>query len=183
LHVGTANASGILRVFVATNRQFAIFDRMGEVNDPSEPQARVAHLASLLSLGANSEMKRYLYEWCGPCPRAMPFMVNLYEQYKDRGIEILYISVDSKADQYKVGAFAREQEISYPVLFDGGVKELYGVQSFPTTMFIDRQGKVRYREAGFDPEEAPRLFDAVVNELLGPSARSKEAAERVSSLL
>ncbi len=54
---------------------------------------------------------------------------------------------------------------------DGGVKELYGVQALPTTIFIDRQGKVRYRESGFDSEEAPRLFDAVVNELLGPGVK------------
>ena len=108
--------------------------------------------------------------WCGPCLRATPFMVNLYQKYKDRGLQILYISVDSKADQFKVGAFAREQKINYPVLFDGGVKELYGVRAFPTTIFIDRQGKVRHREAGFDPEETPRLFDAVVNELLGSGA-------------
>src|SRR2546427_5112631 len=62
LTVGAENASGILRVFAATNKQYAILDRMEEVNDPSEPKSRVAHLESLLSLGPGAEVKRYLYE-------------------------------------------------------------------------------------------------------------------------
>lgn len=49
--------------------------------------------------------------WCGPCREGTPFIVNLYKRYKDRGLEILYVSVDSKSDQYKVAPFAREHGI------------------------------------------------------------------------
>lgn len=104
--------------------------------------------------------------WCGPCRLETPSMVSLYEKYKDRGLEILYISTDSKADQYKVAPFASENKISYAVLFDNGVKELYNAHTFPTTIFIDREGKVRYRDEGFDAEETPRLLETVVTELL-----------------
>ena len=97
-------------------------------------------------------------------------MVDLYKKYKDRGLEILYISVDDKADQIKVAPFVRALKIEYPVLFDGGVREMYGVNTFPTTSFIDRQGKVRHRETGFFADETPRLLDAVVNELLGSAS-------------
>jgi thiol-disulfide isomerase/thioredoxin len=109
--------------------------------------------------------------WCGPCLEETPFMVSLYKKYKDRGLEILYVSVDGKGDQYKVGPFASAHRITYPVLLDDGVKDLYGVQSFPTTIFIDREGKVRYQEVGFLADETPRLLDAVVSELLGPTTK------------
>jgi thiol-disulfide isomerase/thioredoxin len=113
--------------------------------------------------------------WCGPCLRETPFMVSLYEKYKDRGLEILYVSIDGKADQYKIPPFVNQQKISYPVLVDGGlkdgVKDLYGVDAYPTTIFIDRQGKMRYREVGFLADETPRRLEAVISELLGPDTK------------
>src|SRR5207237_10860181 len=75
--------------------------------------------------------------WCGPCITQTPFIVDLYKKYKDRGLEILYISIDGTSDKYKVGPFAIKQKITYPVLFDAGVKDMYEVTGVPTTISID----------------------------------------------
>jgi len=103
--------------------------------------------------------------WCGPCAKEMPHLVKMHEKYKQRGFEILAISVDSKSDRYKVAPFAKKYNITFPVLFDEGVAELYGVDVYPTNIFIDRQGNLRFRQFGFD-EETFRIHEAVINELL-----------------
>jgi len=75
--------------------------------------------------------------WCGPCIQETPFMIDLYKKYKDRGLEILYISIDGKSDQYKVAPFATARKITYPMLLDSGTKEMYAVTNVATTIFID----------------------------------------------
>jgi peroxiredoxin len=103
--------------------------------------------------------------WCAPCVEEMPQLVKLYEKYKGRGFEILAISVDSKSELYKVEPFAATHKLNFPVLFDDGVSGLYQVKAYPTTVFIDRSGKVRYSATGFDADR-PRVIEAVINELL-----------------
>ena len=103
--------------------------------------------------------------WCGPCVKSVPTLVQLYEKYRARGLEILSITVDEQADLYKIAPFAKEYQIAYPVLLDAGAKELYNVKSFPTTIFIDRAGQVRYRDTGFSTE-TPRMWDTLVEQIL-----------------
>jgi peroxiredoxin/Tfp pilus assembly protein PilF len=103
--------------------------------------------------------------WCDPCANEMPHLVKMYEKYKQRGFEILAVSVDSKPDRYKVAPFAKKYNMAFPVLFDEGVADLYNIKGYPTNIFIDRQGNLRYRQFGFD-EEAIRIHEAVINELL-----------------
>ncbi len=104
--------------------------------------------------------------WCGPCTKAVPTLLKLYEKYKKKGFEILYVSVDDKADFYKIPTYAKERKLLFPVLLDEGVKEKYKVESFPTTIFIDREGQVRFRDAGFTEDETPRLLQMVAEILL-----------------
>lgn len=101
--------------------------------------------------------------WCVGCVKEMPFLVNLYQKYRDRGLEILAISVDSQADRNKVAPFAKEQKINFPVFYDDGVQELYDIAAFPSNLFIDRQGRVRLRLGGFRDGQG---LDAIINELL-----------------
>lgn len=103
--------------------------------------------------------------WCAPCVQEMPHLVALYEKYKERGFEILAISVDGRGDRYKVAPFAEAHKMTFPVLFDEGVSTLYQVKGYPTVIFIDRQGNVRYVSTGFDADRQ-RAHDAVVRELL-----------------
>jgi thiol-disulfide isomerase/thioredoxin len=103
--------------------------------------------------------------WCGPCVEEMPHLVELYRKYRDRGFVVLAISADYKSDRYKVAPFAETHKLIFPVLFDEGISALYKVKGYPTTIFIDREGHVRYVDSGFNADR-PRALDAVVKELL-----------------
>lgn len=104
--------------------------------------------------------------WCGPCISSVPTLNSLYEKYKEKGFEILYVSVDSEADLHKIAPFKQKHKIGFPVLLDGGAKDLYSVKSYPTNIFIDKDGKVRYRSIGFDDEESARMYDTIISLLL-----------------
>lgn len=103
--------------------------------------------------------------WCGPCVEEMPHLVKLYEKYRGRGFELLAISVDADSDRYKVAPFAETHKLTFPVLFDEGVSTLYNVKAYPTTIFLDREGRMRYVSVGFDADR-PRALYAIANELL-----------------
>jgi thiol-disulfide isomerase/thioredoxin len=110
-------------------------------------------------------MLNFWATWCGPCAKEMPHLVEMYEKNKDRGFEILAISVDSKPDRYKVAPFVKKYKMTFTALFDEGVSALYKVDGYPTNIFIDKQGNVRYRQFGFD-EQTPHIQEVVINELL-----------------
>jgi peroxiredoxin len=86
--------------------------------------------------------------WCGPCRHEIPDFNSVYARYRDRGVEILGISVD-QSPATEVPAFLKKIPIDYPVLL--GSPELtyrYGVRGLPTTIFVDRSGRVARRIVG-----------------------------------
>lgn len=83
--------------------------------------------------------------WCPPCRRDMPNMVEIYKQYKNKGFEIVGISLDSKADAWAKGV--KDLNITWPQLSDlQGWKNagaaLYGVNSIPHTVLVDKDGTI-----------------------------------------
>ena len=52
--------------------------------------------------------------WCGPCRLEMPQLVALYQQYKDKGLTIIGISIDDSPAEIR--AFAKEYSVDYPLL-------------------------------------------------------------------
>ncbi len=105
--------------------------------------------------------------WCGPCNLETPWLVELREQYHKKDLEIIGVSVDSldEYDPADISAFIKEHKVSYPVVMATRemVNDFGPVTGLPTTLVIDRQGKVQYRHRGlisFDD------FKAKVTELL-----------------
>ncbi len=81
--------------------------------------------------------------WCPPCRKEVPSMVEVYEQLKGKGLEIVAISTDrSRSD---VDKFVKEQNMSFTVLHDADsqVAQSYGVFRYPETFIVDKKGVVQ----------------------------------------
>ena len=86
--------------------------------------------------------------WCPPCRKEVPSMVKVYNQLKDKGLEIVAISVDKRRDD--VVKFVEEQGMNFTVLHDvdSKVAHQYSVFRYPETFIIDRKGVVRQHLTG-----------------------------------
>ena len=97
--------------------------------------------------------------WCPNCHDETPFLVELYKKYRKQGLEIVELSFEEEAqikNPVRVKAFNKRYGVEYPVLIPGEPKELndkvpqgVNLNSFPTTFFIGRDGRVRSAHAGF----------------------------------
>ncbi|MFO1272044.1 MAG: TlpA disulfide reductase family protein [Rubrivivax sp.] len=94
-------------------------------------------------------MVNFWATWCGPCKQEMPHLSRLYEKYRASGFTLLGVNVDEDAKQ--AAATAGKLGVKFPVLFDGtkSVSKLYDLQSMPSTVLIDRDGRVRYLHRGY----------------------------------
>jgi cytochrome c biogenesis protein CcmG/thiol:disulfide interchange protein DsbE len=101
--------------------------------------------------------------WCGPCRGEIPGMLDVYEKYKGKGLEIVGISVDRDGWQV-INPLVKKLKITYPVVLgDGDVVDAWGgVDAIPTTFFVDRNGRVLLKHVGMmmkeDFEKAVKSF-------------------------
>lgn len=81
--------------------------------------------------------------WCGPCRIEMPWFIEFQRQYKDQGFTVLAISLDEEGWDV-VKPFTKEMKLNFPVLLgnDEVADRFGGVQALPTTLIIDKEGRV-----------------------------------------
>jgi peroxiredoxin len=81
--------------------------------------------------------------WCPPCREEIPALVQLQKDFADRGLTV--IGIAAEPNPAGLDAFAKKAGINYPVaLATKDVLAAYGgIDVFPTTFFIDREGKIR----------------------------------------
>jgi peroxiredoxin len=79
--------------------------------------------------------------WCPPCKEEMPSMERLYKRYKDRGLTMLAISIDTGAAQ-DVEKFVKKLGLTFPIGLDPKleVANRYTVRALPSTFLIDGAG-------------------------------------------
>ena len=80
--------------------------------------------------------------WCPPCRDEMPSMEALYQQFHERGLEIIACDIMERPDT--VEKFMKSNKLTFPAVLDtsGKVSSQYGVQGVPATFIIDRDGKI-----------------------------------------
>jgi thiol-disulfide isomerase/thioredoxin len=86
--------------------------------------------------------------WCGPCKVEIPAFVELYDQYKAKGLVIVGVSIDDTPEQLQ--PFMKEYRMNYPVLqMTPDVETAYGpFYGYPTSFFIARDGSICLKHLG-----------------------------------
>lgn len=98
--------------------------------------------------------------WCPNCHDEAPFLSELYTKYQSKGLEIVELSFEEEAQKAKgyprLLAFNKRYGVDYTVLLAGDqadlqekVPQIHNLNSFPTTIFLGRDGLVRGVHAGF----------------------------------
>ena len=102
--------------------------------------------------------------WCGPCKVEIPQFVEMYSQYKDKGLEVVGVSMDTSLDTIK--SFAAEHKMNYPILIGAGadgVMRAWNVSGLPTTFIVSRDGLVCRKFVG---QAAREEVEALIKSLL-----------------
>ena len=87
--------------------------------------------------------------WCGPCRQEMPHLNRLYEKYRASGFVMLGVNVDD--DSRNAAEVAAKLGLKFPVLLDTDkrVSKLYALETMPSTVLIDRDGRIQYLHRGY----------------------------------
>ena len=102
--------------------------------------------------------------WCPPCRAEIPAFKTVYDKYREKGVEILGVSLDHKGWDV-IRPFLKQHEINYPVVLGGAeIARDYGnIRSTPTTVIIDREGKVIDSHVGaMSEEQLVKLFEKLL---------------------
>jgi len=100
--------------------------------------------------------------WCGPCTASFPFLQQVYEKYKaNPNVVILTLNtwerVTGAEREALVRKFMEENKYTFPVLYDEGFVEKYGVEGIPTKFIIDKKGMIQFKSIGF--MGGPKMID------------------------
>jgi len=79
---------------------------------------------------------------CTPCKDEIPFLLDAYEQYQNKDIEFIAVSLD--VNDFVVSKYIHNSDLTYPVVRDSKsqVKNLYKIGSLPSKIFIDENGMI-----------------------------------------
>jgi thiol-disulfide isomerase/thioredoxin len=103
--------------------------------------------------------------WCGPCRALEPQLERVAAHFK--GTEkISFLEADCDEDESQVAPYLEEVKPQIPVVFADGLDHLFGVNSLPTVVVIDRGGKVAYRAEGFAEDTFERDLTAAASQAL-----------------
>lgn len=147
----------VVREFQGANFEFSLSDIEGSIVSKQDYAGRVL----VVDLWAT---------WCPPCRKGIPEFIQLQKKHKN-GVAVLGISMDDpeapNATLESVSNFAQTQGINYDIaLGDTTVSsQLAGKMALPTTLFLDRDGRVRYIATGYhDYAKVEAITKVLLNE-------------------
>jgi len=106
--------------------------------------------------------------WCKPCVQSIPKLNAIYKTYRERGVELIGISVDGPRNSAKVKPFSQIHNMTYPILRDPNAElaaEL-SVSSYPTLLIVNAQNEIVYTHTGYRPGDE-QVIKKEIETLLG----------------
>jgi thiol-disulfide isomerase/thioredoxin len=120
------------------------------------------HKVSLSSFRGHPVIVDFWATWCPPCKAEIPWFEQLQDEYGKQGLQIIGLSTDNLdtgdpaalfTEKREIHDFATKMHMNYPVLFnaDSIADQWGGVDSLPTTFYINRKGTIVASTVGLAP--------------------------------
>ena len=106
-------------------------------------------------------MLNFWASWCGPCRQEMPLLESIYKKYNRLGFTLIGVNVEP--DSNAANEWLKQTPVSFPILYDkeSKVSKMYDVAGMPSTVIIDRTGKVRVLHRGYKPGDENEYLDSI----------------------
>lgn len=106
--------------------------------------------------------------WCPPCREEMPYIEDLYKEYNKNNDEVVILGVASpnlgrEGNQEHIKKFLEKENHTFPILFDegGSLVYQYGINAFPSTFIIDKEGYItQYVPGGMNKETMRHVIES-----------------------
>lgn len=101
--------------------------------------------------------------WCKPCLEEFPLFEKMHRGLKDKDAVFLPVSIDAKAGQGEIDAFAKKLGAGFPVYLarTGNVTDRYWTWGVPVTYFIDKKGWIVGRALGPRDWAGPEILNLI----------------------
>ena len=106
--------------------------------------SRGGNPVTLNSLRGQVVMINFWASWCGPCRQEFPILDQIHRKYRPMGFALLGVNVEPEHTDAE--RFLAQTPVGFPILFDRDnvVSKQFGVSVMPTTVLVDRKGRVRW---------------------------------------
>jgi len=103
---------------------------------------------SLSNLRGKPVLINFWATWCSPCRSEMPYIQEIYEEWSNKGLEVLAINKGESSS--KAEEFMQSYNLSFTMLLDTkqATAQKYNIIAIPTTFFIDKDGIIREKIIG-----------------------------------
>jgi thiol-disulfide isomerase/thioredoxin len=108
--------------------------------------------------------------WCGPCRVQHPLYETLRERFGARG-DVVFLEMNSDEDRSVVEPFLTAEKWDKTVYFEDGLARLLNVTNIPSTILIDKSGRLVSRMDGFDPSTFLEQMTQRIQSILAEPAK------------
>jgi len=104
-------------------------------------------MISLNDIKGKATIVEFWASWCGPCRRENPNIVRVYEKYKDKGLEIIGVSLDRPGHKERWQKAIEDDNLNWHHVgslqyFNDPVARMYNINSIPASFILDEEGKI-----------------------------------------
>lgn len=148
------NRSILKRILLASSVVASVFATSSfalETGKPA-PDFNLPGVSSPIQLSAYKGKVVYLdfwASWCGPCKQSFPWMNALQTKYGEKNFKVVAVNLDANADDWR--KFLESVPAHFDIALDpkGLIAKQFGVKGMPTSLIIDRDGKILVQHAGY----------------------------------
>lgn len=110
-----------------------------------EYEGKTTRLSDFVGNGRKLTIVDFWASWCGPCKREIPFLIDVYNRYKDQGVEVVGVATWDEPEA-TLGAIEK-LGIPYPQIINAqrAGSDAYGIQGIPEIMLIGADGTILAR--------------------------------------